>query len=84
MYLNAALRNIPFNFRQNYQIFEKQASYIMLSYYSKALGPLDIVCKVTELVEPICFNLKIFDLMCGLVDFVSDSIVNIVMKGLTN
>ena len=43
---------------------------------------MDIVCKVTELVEPICFNLKILDLMCGLVDFVSDAIVDVVVKRL--
>ncbi|KAG4079821.1 hypothetical protein HA402_014952 [Bradysia odoriphaga] len=49
---------------------------------SKALGPLDVVCKVTELVQPICFNLKILDLMCGLVDFASDSIIDVVIKDL--
>lgn len=47
----------------------------------KSLGIMDAVCKVTELVQPICFNLKILDLMCGLVSFASDSILDVVLKG---
>lgn len=57
---------------------------IFCNLIRNALGPMDVICKVTELVEPICYNLKILDLMCGLVDFVSDSIVDIVVKGLSN
>lgn len=47
-----------------------------------ALGPMEVLCKITALVQPICYNLKVLDLMCALVDFVSDSIVDVVIKGL--
>ncbi|CAH1404522.1 unnamed protein product [Nezara viridula] len=43
----------------------------------------DVLCKVTDFVQGVCYIVKPVDYICELFDFVSDEIVNFVKKKLT-
>lgn len=80
---SADCRFVSIKFCVKFLDFYPNFDFLMhFCFIRNALGPMDIICKVTDLVQPICFNLKILDLMCGLVDFVSDAIVDVVVKRL--
>lgn len=56
-------------------------SYVFLKFRAK-LGPLEILCNITYLVQAICYSVKFLDYVCDLVDFVSDAIVGVVKKSI--
>lgn len=45
------------------------------------LGPLfNWMCSIAYIVQAVCYIVKPFDLVCMIVDFISDSIIGVVIK----
>ncbi|ETN64289.1 hypothetical protein AND_003965 [Anopheles darlingi] len=48
------------------------------------MGAMDFLCEVTQVAKSICFGARMVDMFCELIDFVSDSIVDEIERGIQN
>ncbi|XP_050094158.1 DC-STAMP domain-containing protein 2-like [Anopheles aquasalis] len=48
------------------------------------MGAMDFLCEVTQVAKSICFGARMVDMFCELIDFVSDSIVEEIERGIQN
>lgn len=48
-----------------------------------ALGPMfNWLCSLTYIVQSVCYIVKPFDLVCVIVDFISNSVIGVVIKSI--
>lgn len=62
-------------FQRCYKIADKA-----LSDCTEKMGQLKFLCNVTKIMHGLCYSVKFIDVICILVDFVSDKIVETVTE----